>query len=140
MALPVGMRVEKRREALRAMGLRPVQLWLPDVRQPGFAEECARQAQLTAEADRRDTDLDALLDDILDDLEVLGVDKFEESAVHIVARIKTRPIRQWTIGREFNRRMKLRFDELGIVFPLPRREIEVAPGNKALPDASPATG
>jgi hypothetical protein len=50
------------------MGLRPVQLWLPDVRQPGFADECARQAQLTAEADRRDADLDALLDDILDDL------------------------------------------------------------------------
>jgi hypothetical protein len=68
MALPVGKRVEKRREALRAMGLRPVQLWLPDVRQPGFAEECARQAQLTAEADRRDADLDALLDDILEDL------------------------------------------------------------------------
>jgi hypothetical protein len=50
------------------MGLRPVQLWLPDVRQPGFAEECARQAQLTAEADSRDADLDALLDDILNDL------------------------------------------------------------------------
>lgn len=68
MALPVGKRVEKRREALRAMGLRPVQLWLPDIRQPGFAKECARQAQLTAEADRRDAGLDALLDDILDDL------------------------------------------------------------------------
>jgi hypothetical protein len=68
MALPVGRRVEKRREAMRAMGLRPVQLWLPDVRQPGFSDECARQAQLTAEADRRDADLDAFLDEILDDL------------------------------------------------------------------------
>lgn len=68
MATPVGRRVQKRRENLRAQGLRPVQIWLPDTRRAGFNEECARQAQLTAEADRRDADLDALLDDILDDL------------------------------------------------------------------------
>lgn len=80
----------------------------------------------------------AYRDDILDDLEVMGVDKFEDSAVKIVARIKTRPIRQWTVGREFNRRMKLRFDELGIVFPVPRREIEMSPGNKVPPDAAAA--
>lgn len=33
-------RVSKHRETLRAQGLRPVQLWLPDTRAPGFAEEC----------------------------------------------------------------------------------------------------
>jgi hypothetical protein len=36
-------RVQKRREALRAAGMRPVQIWVPDTRQPGFAEECRRQ-------------------------------------------------------------------------------------------------
>ena len=59
--------------------------------------------------------------DIIEPLEVLGVDQFTESAVIIKARIKTRPIRQWVVGREFNRRMKKRFDELGIEFPFPYR-------------------
>jgi small-conductance mechanosensitive channel len=59
--------------------------------------------------------------DILESLEVLGVDQFAESAVIIKARIKTRPIKQWNVGREFNRRMKKRFDEQGIEFPFPHR-------------------
>ena len=32
-------RVQKRRDALRAAGLRPVQIWVPDTRAPGFAAE-----------------------------------------------------------------------------------------------------
>ena len=51
MALPVRHRVQKRRAALRAAGLRPVQIWAPDTRAPGFAEECRRQSRLVAEAD-----------------------------------------------------------------------------------------
>lgn len=56
---------------------------------------------------------------ILEPLEVLGVERFDASAVIIRARIKTQPIKQWTVGREFNRRMKKRFDELGIEMPFP---------------------
>jgi Protein of unknown function (DUF3018) len=41
--------VQRRREKLRAMGLRPVQIWVPDIRAPGFAAEAARQARLLAE-------------------------------------------------------------------------------------------
>jgi len=37
-------RVRKRREALRAAGLRPVQIWVPDTRRRGFAAECRRQS------------------------------------------------------------------------------------------------
>ena len=37
-------RVERHRKALRAAGLRPRQIWVPDTRQPGFAEECRRQS------------------------------------------------------------------------------------------------
>ena len=69
MPTPVKRRVQKRRENLRAQGLRPVQIWLPDTRRAGFDEECARQARLTAEADRQDIGLDALLDDALQDLD-----------------------------------------------------------------------
>jgi len=56
---------------------------------------------------------------MLDDIEVLGLDAFQDSAVVVKARIKTLPIKQWTVGREFNRRMKRRFDEKGIEIPFP---------------------
>ena len=39
-------RVQKHRAALRKAGLRPVQIWVPDTRRAGFAEECRRQSQL----------------------------------------------------------------------------------------------
>ncbi|MFC6445357.1 antitoxin MazE family protein [Shinella zoogloeoides] len=58
----VNERVQKRRDALRANGLRPVQMWLPDTRRGGFAEECARQARIIAAAEVDDRDLDGLLD------------------------------------------------------------------------------
>lgn len=61
-------RVRKRREALRAMGLRPIQIWVPDTRRPGFAEECRRQSRLVAETDAADPDLDAFMDAALADL------------------------------------------------------------------------
>ena len=37
-------RVQKHRIALRAAGLRPLQIWVPDTRRSGFAEECRRQS------------------------------------------------------------------------------------------------
>ena len=61
--------------------------------------------------------------DMLEPLEVLGVDQFADSAVIIKARIKTVPLRQWAVGREFNRRMKKRFDELGISIPFPQMTV-----------------
>lgn len=69
MPVPVSERVQKRRAALRAAGLRPVQIWVPDTRRPGFAAECRRQAALVAEADRADTDLGDVLDASLTDLD-----------------------------------------------------------------------
>ena len=60
---------------------------------------------------------------IIESLEMLGVDAFADSAVVIKARIKTVPSKQWWVGREFNRRMKRRFDELGIEIPFPHTTI-----------------
>jgi small conductance mechanosensitive channel len=65
----------------------------------------------------------AFKDDILAPLEVLGLDSFGDSAVNIKARTKTKPIQQWRIGREFNRRIKIKFDELGIEIPFPHQTI-----------------
>ncbi len=60
---------------------------------------------------------------ILADLEMLGVDDFADSAVMIKFRIKTRPIKQWEVSREFKRRLKNKFDELGIEIPFPHRTV-----------------
>ena len=60
---------------------------------------------------------------ILDDLEMLGVDAFTDSAVIIKAIIKTRPLQQWTVKRAMMRRLKKKFDELGIEIPCPHRTI-----------------
>ncbi len=58
-------------------------------------------------------------DDIIEPLEVLGLDSFGDSAVIIKARTTTKPIKQWRIGREFNRRMKKLFDAKNIEIPFP---------------------
>jgi small conductance mechanosensitive channel len=65
----------------------------------------------------------AFAPDILEPIEILGLDRFADSGVIIKARIKTKPIKQWNVGREFNRRLKKRFDELGIEIPLPHRRV-----------------
>ena len=61
--------------------------------------------------------------DMLEPLEMLGVDQFADSAVVIKCRIKTQPAKQWLIGREMNRRIKKTFDAQGIEIPFPHRTI-----------------
>ncbi len=68
---------------------------------------------------------------ILAPLEVMGVDEFADSAVMIKARIKTAPIKQWMVGREMNRRIKKRFDELGIEIPFPHRSLYFGEASQA---------
>ncbi|CAN0533448.1 unnamed protein product, partial [Laminaria digitata] len=56
-------------------------------------------------------------------IEIMGLQSFDDSAVIVRARLTTKPIKQWEVGREFNRRMKRRFDELGIEIPFPHQTI-----------------
>lgn len=56
---------------------------------------------------------------ILDELEMLGVDDFADSQITIKFRIKTLPIKQWEVAREFRRRLKARFDVEKIQIPFP---------------------
>ena len=58
-------------------------------------------------------------DDILEPLEILGLDQFADSAIIIKARTTTMPIKQWRIAREFNRRLKKAFDQHNIEIPFP---------------------
>lgn len=69
MPRPVSERVQKRRDALRAAGLRPVQIWAPDTRRPGFAAECRRQAALVSAADQEDEALSEFMEAALSDLD-----------------------------------------------------------------------
>ncbi|WP_338879165.1 antitoxin MazE family protein [Achromobacter veterisilvae] len=65
----INARVQKHRDALRKAGLRPVQIWVPDTRRPGFAEECRRQSLAVAESDKADEQLERLMDETAADVD-----------------------------------------------------------------------
>lgn len=60
---------------------------------------------------------------ILEPIEILGLDQFGDSAIVIKARIKTKPIEQWVVGREYRRRLKKAFDQNNIEIPFPHTTI-----------------
>lgn len=63
---------------------------------------------------------------MVEDIEVFGVDDFADSSVVIKGRLRTRPIKQWEVGREYRRRLKQAFDAEGIVIPFPQRTLHIA--------------
>ena len=63
---------------------------------------------------------------ILEPVEVAGVDNFLENGLILKFRIKTIPLKQWEVGRELRRRLKLLMDREGIRIPAPRRRVQVA--------------
>jgi len=71
--------------------------------------------------------------DILQPLEVLGVDDFGASQVTIRTRITTKPIKQWNVAREMRRRIKRRFDELGIEIPFPHMTLYIGDPKREAP-------
>lgn len=62
-------------------------------------------------------------DSILEPFELAGVEHLGDSAVVIRGRFRVQPLRQWTIRREFLRRLKTRFDAEGIEIPFPHLTI-----------------
>jgi small-conductance mechanosensitive channel len=56
---------------------------------------------------------------ILADLEVAGVERWDDSAVALRCRFKVQPLAQWDVRREYLRRLKKAFDERGIEIPFP---------------------
>ncbi len=60
---------------------------------------------------------------ILEPIEIFGLHKFDDSAIVVRARLTTKPLKQWGLKREFNRRVKRVFDERGIEIPFPHRTI-----------------
>jgi small-conductance mechanosensitive channel len=68
---------------------------------------------------------------ILEPLEVMGVDAFEESQVTLKTRIKTLPLKQWEVGREMRRRIKKTFAAKGIEIPF--RHVAIYFGESSKP-------
>lgn len=75
---------------------------------------------------------------MLSPLEVIGVDRLGESWVEVKVRLKTVPLKQWAVGREFLRRIKKAFDAHGIEMPYPHRTV-VVPQSLALTTTPGAT-
>jgi small-conductance mechanosensitive channel len=81
---------------------------------------------------------------MIDDVEVFGVDAFADSAVVIKGRLRTLPIKQWDVGREYRRRLKQAFDREGIEIPFPHQSIYFGERSKPilaqLVDENPGRG
>lgn len=60
---------------------------------------------------------------VLEPVEVFGLDQFGDSAIVIKGRIKTKPIKQWAVGRAFNRLIKIHFDANNIEIPFPHQTL-----------------
>lgn len=76
-----------------------------------------------ASALRRDT---AFASRIREDLEVAGVERWDDSAVVLRACVKASLLEQWNVKREFLRRLKYAFDAAGIGIPYPHLTVHVA--------------
>jgi small conductance mechanosensitive channel len=62
---------------------------------------------------------------IVETPQVLGIDNFGDRGLLIRVWIKTQPLKQWDVAREFRRRLKIAFDHAGISIPVPQQAIWV---------------
>jgi small conductance mechanosensitive channel len=60
---------------------------------------------------------------ILDDTEIVGVERWGESALVLRCRLKVQPLEQWNVRREYLKRLKAAFDAQGIEIPFPQLAI-----------------
>lgn len=91
-----------------------------------YKEDVDKVMRVMREAGRELQDDRRYKASILEPLEILGVESFDDRAVVVRARIKTQPTEPWQIGREYRRRLKKAFDAHGIEMPLPHRTIHWA--------------
>ena len=77
-------------------------------------------------------------------VDVLGVESLSDSAVVIRTQLRTQPGSQWSVAREFRRRIKNRFDRETLDIPYPQRRVHVrvegGPGGDAIATAAGAAG
>ena len=89
----------------------------------GYNEDADRVMEVLMDIAREMRDDEVFGPKMLGDPEMQGVDAFDESAVVVKILLKTRPLMQWAVKREMLRRVKKKFDQLGIEIPFPQRVI-----------------
>jgi moderate conductance mechanosensitive channel len=105
-----------------------------------YGEDTDRAAALLKRVADELMQEDAYRPFILEPLEVIGVDAFDESAVRMKVRIKTAALKQWFVGREFRRRINKALYREGIEMWSPQRTTVVSSPPEPTPPASgPAT-
>jgi small conductance mechanosensitive channel len=85
----------------------------------------------------------ALGPSILEPIEIFGVDAFKDASLVIKARLKTLPIQQWTVGREYRRRLLAALGAEGI--EIAARVLQLGEAGRPFPvllthEAAPAQG
>ena len=97
-----------------------------------YKEDTDRVVELMKQVDAEMRQDSAFGPFMLQEIEIFGVDDFKDSEVTIKARLRTQPIQQWTVGREYRRRLKKLFDAQGIEIPFPHRSIYMGEATKPL--------
>lgn len=90
-----------------------------------YREDPERVARIARETGQDMRDDSAFGPFILEPLEILGVDAFRDYSVVLKMRIKTVPLKQWEVGREFRKRLKRRFEQENVEIPFPERVVTV---------------
>jgi moderate conductance mechanosensitive channel len=62
---------------------------------------------------------------ILEPPDVLGVDALNNTGITLRIWIKTQPLQQWNVARDFRRRLKITFDQQGIPIGIPQQSLSV---------------
>lgn len=93
----------------------------------GYDENIAKVMQIMHEVGASIMQDTQLQGKVLDKLDIAGVDNLAESAVIIRCRMKVRPLEQWTIKREYLKRIKNAFDAQQIEIPFPHLTVYQGP-------------
>ena len=88
-----------------------------------YKEDLAQVMELMKETADKMRSEEPFEDQILEPMEIFGLDSFGDSALVVKGRIKTKPSQQWTVGREYRKRLKEVFDQHNIEIPFPHQTI-----------------
>ena len=76
---------------------------------------------------------------ILADFEMAGVDRWDDSSIVVRGRFKVMPLEQWSVRREYLKRLKQAFDAEGIEIPFPQRVVHYPRERVPHPGQPPVT-
>lgn len=98
-----------------------------------YKEDTDHVSEVMRQVGREMQETPGFKENMLEPVEILGVDQLADSAVIIKVRLKTKPSQQWAVSREFLRRIKKAFDEKNIEIPFPHLSIYTGEATKAMP-------